>query len=320
MKALLKTLTALIAAGFASLSMAQSFPSHPLRIVLGFPPGGAIDIITRVIAPKMATDLGQPVVVENKPGAGGVIGMQTVARAEPDGYTLFMGTMGNFSITPVLVKDLPYNVARDFTPVTEVASAGFVLYVNPELPIKSVADLVAYAKASPGTTNFSSSGNGGLPHMAGEMFNAAAGVRMTHVPYKGSSPSVNDVVAGQVQLTFESVAVGVPYVKAGRLRAVATTGSQRLELLPDVPAIAETIPGFNVTNWFGLAVPAGTPMDRVDRLQQSVAKALKQPEVIATLASLGVDPVGDTPAHFGAYINEELARWRKLITDADIKM
>ncbi len=320
MKAFLKTLTVLAAMCLSSLSMAQPFPQHSLRIVIGFPPGGAIDIIARVIAPKMAIDLGQPIVVENKPGAGGVIGMQTVARAEPDGYTLFMGTMGNFSITPALVKDLPYSVSKDFAPVTEVASSGFVLYVNTELPIKTVPELIAYAKAHPGATNFSSSGIGGLPHMAGEMFNSVAGVRMTHVPYKGSSPSVNDVVAGQVQLTFESVAVGLPYVLSDRLRALATTGTQRLAVLPDVPTIAQTLPGFDVTNWFGLAVPAGTPADRINRLQQSVAKALEQPDVRTTLAGLGVDPVGDTPAHFGAYIKAEQARWRKLITDADIRM
>ena len=254
---------ALCAAGAAS---AQTFPAKSLRIVLGFPPGGAIDTIARVIAPRMAADLGQSVVVENKPGAGGVIGMQSVARAEPDGYTVFMGT-----------------------------------------------------KAHPGETYFSSSGNGGLPHMAGEMFNAAAGVKMTHVPYKGSAPSVNDVVAGQVQLTFEAVAAGIPHVKADRLRALATTGNQRLGVLPDVPTVAETIPGFEVTNWFGMAVPAGTPADRINRIQQSVATALRDPDVLRTFAGLGVDPVGNPPAQFGAYIAQERARWQKVITDANIR-
>ncbi len=308
---------ALCASGVAA---PQSFPARSLHIVIGFPPGGAIDTIARVIAPKMAADLGQSVVVENKPGAGGVIGMQSVARAEPDGYTVFMGTMGNFSITPALVKDLPYDVAKDFAPVTEVASSAFVLFVTNTLPVKTVPELIAYAKAHPAEVNFSSSGNGGLPHMAGEMFNSAAGVKMTHVPYKGSAPSVNDVVAGQVQLTFEAVAAGISHVKAGRLRALATTGNQRLGVLPDVPTVAETLPGFEVTNWFGMAVPAGTPADRINRIQQSVAKALRDPDVLRTFAGLGVDPVGDSPAQFGAYIAQERIRWQKVISDANITM
>lgn len=321
----LKYLGASVAVVLLSLTavpaaMAQTFPTRAIRIIIGFPPGGAIDTIARVMAPKMAADLGQSVVVENKPGAGGVIGMQSVARAEPDGYTVFMGTMGNFSITPAIVKDLPYSVEKDFSPVTEVASSGFVIYVNPELPIKTVPELIAYAKANPGKLNFSSSGNAGLPHMAGEMFASAAGIKMTHVPYKGSSPSVNDVVAGQVQLTFEAVAVGLQHVNAGRLRALATMGPQRLAVMPNVPTVAETIPGFNVTNWFGMAVPAGTPVDRIARIQKSVADALKQPDVLTTLKSLGVDPVGDSPAQFGAYIQQELSRWQKVIAEGNIKL
>jgi tripartite-type tricarboxylate transporter receptor subunit TctC len=230
-----------------------------------------------------------------------------------------MGTMGNFSITPALVKDLPYNVSKDFAPVTQVASSGFVIYINPNLPIKTVADLIAYGKANPGKVNFSSSGNGGLPHMAGEMFASAAGIKMTHVPYKGSVPSINDVIGGQVQLTFEAVAVGLQHVKSGRLRALATMSPTRMDVLPDAPTVAETIKGFNVTNWFGMAMPAKTPADRVARINQSVVKALKDPEVQKTLASLGVDAVGDTPAQFAAYIQSEFSRWQKVIVDADIK-
>jgi len=302
------------------VAFAQNFPNRAIHIIIGFPPGGAIDTIARVLAPKMSADLGQSVVVENKAGAGGVIGMQAAARAEPDGYTVFMGTMGNFSITPAVVKDLPYNVVKDFAPVTLVASSGFVIYVNPQLPFKTVPELIAYAKANPDKLNFSSSGNAGLPHMAGELFASSAGIKMTHVPYKGSAPSVNDVMAGQVQLTFEAVAVGLPHVKSGRLRALATMGPERLAVLPDVPAVAESIPGFNLTNWFGMAVPAGTPEARINRIQKSVADALKQPEVLATLQSLGVDPVGDTPAQFGAYIKAEQQRWQKVMAEGNIKI
>jgi tripartite-type tricarboxylate transporter receptor subunit TctC len=299
---------------------AQTYPNRSVNIVIGFPPGGAIDTIARVMAPKMSADLGQPVVIENKAGAGGVIGMQSVARAEPDGHTVFMGTMGNFSITPALVKDLPYNVAKDFAPVTQVASSGFMLYVNAALPIKTVTELIAYAKANPGKTNFSSSGNGGLPHMAAEMFASTADIKMTHIPYKGSAPSVNDLIAGQVQLTFEAVSIGLPHVKSGKLRALATTGLQRLDVLPDVPTVAETIAGFNVTNWFGMAVPAKTSPERIARLNQSVVKALQDPDVKKTLASLGVNPVGDSPTEFGAYIQSEFVRWQKVINDANIKL
>ena len=311
---------ACLSLGLAQSAMAQAYPNRALHIVIGFPPGGAIDTIARVLAPKMSADLGQSVVVENKAGAGGVIGMQSVARAEPDGYTIFMGTMGNFSITPAIVKDLPYNVAKDFAPVTQVASSGFVVYINPQLPIKTVPELIAYAKANPGKVNFSSSGNAGLPHMAGEMFAAAAGIKMTHVPYKGSAPSINDVVAGQVQLTFEAVAVGLPHVSTGRLRALATMGAQRLAVLPDVPTVAETIPGFNLTNWFGMAVPAGTSAERINRIQKSVSDALKQPDVVKTLSGLGVDPVGDSPVQFGAFIQAELNRWKQVIAQANIKL
>lgn len=320
MKRMAKLIAATALVLQAGAVMAQSYPSRPITIVLGFPPGGAIDIIARQIAPKMSADLGQPVVVENKPGAGGVIGMQSVARAEPDGYTVFMGTMGNFSITPVLNKDLPYNVQKDFSPITQVASSGFVLYVNTQLPVKNVAELIAYAKANPDKMNFSSSGNGGLPHMAAEMFNSAAGVKMTHVPYKGSAPSIQDLMAGQVQLTFEAVAIGLPHVQAGKLRALATTGSQRLSVLPDVPIVAETIQGFSVTNWFGMAAPANTPADRINRLQKAVADALKQSDVKQKLAQLGVDPVADSPNQFGAFIQSETNRWAKVIQDANIKM
>lgn len=309
-----------LALGCSTAAFAQDFPSKPVRIVIGFPPGGAIDIIARVMAPKMTAQLGQTVVIDNKPGAGGIIGMQQVARSPADGYTVFMGTMGNFSITPGLVKDLPYNVLKDFAPVKEVAAAAFVIYVNPKLPFKTVPELLAYAKEHPGKLNFSSSGNGGLPHVAGEMFNLATGIKMTHVPYKGSAPSINDVEAGQVQLTFEAVAAGLPQTRAGRLRALATTGEKRLDVLPDVPTVAETVPGFIVNNWFGVAVPAGTPRDRIDRLQKSMTDALKQPDVAKTLAGLGVQPVDDTPAQFGAYVKSETERWQKVIDEAGIKL
>ena len=317
---ILATVLMLGALAGAGAQAAPAYPDRPIRIEVGFPPGGAIDTIARTIAPKMAESLGQAVVVENRPGAGGIISAQSVARSSPDGYTLFMGTMGNFSITPALKKDLPYSVEKDFAPITLVASSDFVLYVNPDLPVKDVSQLIAYSKSHPQGIHFSSSGLGGLPHMAGEMFNAATGAKMVHVPYKGSSPSISDVMAGQVQLTFEAAAIGLPFVKAGKLRALATTGEKRSPSFPDVPTVNETVPGFIVSNWFGLAAPANTPAPVVHRLQQEVAKVMQDPAVVSTLRGLGVEPVASTPESFASYLKEENLRWAQVIKDADIKL
>ena len=301
-------------------AFSQTYPAKAIHIIIGFPPGGAIDTITRVMAPRMGKELGQSIVVENRGGAGGVIGMQFVAKADPDGYTLFMGTLGNYSITPALVKDLPYQVQRDFQPITQVAASAFIIFVNAQLPIKSVNELIEYAKNNPNKVYFSSSGNGGLPHMAGEMFNQVASIQMGHVPYKGSSPSIADVIGGQVQLTFEAPAIGLPHLKSGRLRALATTDSKRLTLLPDVPTIAETLPGFVLKNWFGLSAPAGINMDRVNLIQSTVKRVLQDPEVIKTFNDAGVESVGDSPAQFTNVIKLETERWQKLLSSKDIKI
>ncbi|MBN9475523.1 MAG: hypothetical protein ABS43_31935 [Bordetella sp. SCN 67-23] len=315
MKRILAVMALMVVTGAPALA---AYPERPVRIIIGFPPGGAIDTIARLMGPPLAERLGQPVVIENKPGAGGVVAAQGVARADADGYTVLMGTMGNLSITPVLTKDLSYDMEKDFAPVTVVASSGFVLYVNPAFPARTVGELIAYAKANPGKVNFSSSGNGGLPHMAGELFNSATGLKLTHVPYKGSTPSVNDVIAGQVQMTFEATAIGLPFVQAGRLRVLATTGDQRLAVFPDAPTVAETLPGFSVTNWFGMVVPARTPQDRIDRLQKEIAVVLARPEIKERLDALGVAVVANPPAAAGRFMQEERARWAKVIRDANI--
>ena len=298
----------------------QTYPSKPIHIVIGFPPGGAIDTMARVLAPKMSKELGQSVIVENKSGAGGVIGMQYVAGADPDGYTLFLGTLGNFSITPAFVKDLPYNVQRDFQPIMQVASSPFIIFTNSQLPIKNVAELISYAKSNSGKVYFSSSGNGGLPHMAGELFNESAGIKMIHIPYKGSAPSITDVIGGQVQLTFEAIAIGLPYLKSGRLKALATTDINRLSILPEVPTVAESIPGFVLKNWFGLAAPKSTPMDRVNLIQRSIQNSLKDPEVIKTFNDLGLEPVGDNSTEFTQFIKQETLRWQVLFAKGNIKI
>ena len=303
----------------AFAASAQPFPSKPIRIVIGFPPGGGIDIVARIIAPKLGEALGQPVVVENKPGAGGVIGTDLVAKSAPDGHTIFFGTTGNISVNPVFIPNLPFNLERDFAPVTQVSSVSFLLYANPALPVKNLPELIAYAKANPGKVNFYSSGNGGLPHLAGELLNTAAGIKAVHVPYKGSAPGLSDLMGGQVQFGFDAVAIGLPHVKAGKLKALATTGPSRLSILPDVPAANESLPGFEAVNWYGMLVPAGTPPDVIQRLQSEIAKIIHSPDIREKLVAQGTDPVGSTPAQFGAFIRSETAKWEKVIRTAGIK-
>jgi tripartite-type tricarboxylate transporter receptor subunit TctC len=317
----LVTITLIIFLAFCNLSgLAQTYPIKPIKIIIGFPPGGAIDTLARVLAPKISKELGQSVLIENKGGAGGVIGMQYVSNAEPDGYTLLLGTLGNFSITPAISKDLPYNVQKDFTPITQVASSPFIIFVNPNLPIRNVNELISYTKANPGKVNFSSSGNGGLPHMAGEIFNEAAGIKMIHVPYKGSAPSITDVIGGQVQLTFEAIAIGLPYLKSGRLKGLATTDNKRLSILPDLPTVSESLPNFVLKNWFGLAAPKNTAPEKINLIHKSVLNAMKDFEVIKTMNELGLEPVGDSPNEFSQFIRQETNRWQSLIAKGNIKL
>ncbi len=317
----LVTSTLIIFVAFCNLSsFAQTYPIKPIKIIIGFPPGGAIDTLARVLAPKISKELGQSVLIENKGGAGGVIGMQYVSNAEPDGYTLFLGTLGNFSITPAISKDLPYNVQKDFTPITQVASSPFIIFINPNLPIRNVNELISYTKANPGKVNFSSSGNVGLPHMAGEIFNEAAGIKMIHVPYKGSAPSITDVIGGQVQLTFEAIAIGLPYLKSGRLKGLATTDNKRLSILPDLPTVSESLPNFVLKNWFGLAAPKNTAPEKINLIHKSVLNAMKDSEVIKTMNELGLEPVGDSPNEFSQFIRQETNRWQSLIAKGNIKL
>ena len=303
----------------AAACHAQSFPSKPLRIVIGFPPGGGIDMVARLMAPKLTELLGQPVLIDNKPGANGVLGMDFVAKAPADGHTLFLGTLGNFSVNPSLYPNLPFSVDKQFIPLTELASVSFVLFVNTTLPVKNVAELVAYAKRQPDVLNFSSSSSGGLPHLAGELFASAIGAKMVHVPYKGSAASISDVMAGQVQMTFEAAAAGMQHVKSGRLRALAVTGSSRLPFLPDVPTLQETVPGFQVVNWYGLAAPAGTPKEALTRWHTEIVKVMAIPEIREKMVGMGTDPVGSTPEEFAQFMKLETAKWSRIIRDAQIR-
>ena len=308
----------LAAAVSASAALAQTFPSRPVRILIAFPPGGAIDIVARVMSPRLAERLGQPVLVDNRPGAGGLVGTELAAKAAPDGHTIFFGTLGNLSVNPLLYAKLPFDISRDFAPLTQVVSTAFMLYVNPSFPPRSVAELIALAKSRPGAINYSSSGNGGAPHLAAELFNSMAGVKMVHVPYKGSSPSVTDVIGGQVQLTFESLAIGLPQVKSGKLRAIAALGPRRVAQLPEVPTVGETLKGYEVTNWFGMVVPAATPREIVARLHRDILAVLRIPEVRENLIAQGTDPVGSSPEEFAAFMKSEAAKWARVIKEATI--
>jgi tripartite-type tricarboxylate transporter receptor subunit TctC len=303
-------------------TMAQAvFPSRQLRIVIGFPPGGGIDILARLMAPKMSERLGQPVVVENRPGANGLIATQGVAQSEPDGHTILFGTTGTLAVNPVIYAGRPgLDIERDFAPLSLVASLPFVLVVNPAVPAKSLQELIALAKTRPGEILFGSSGNGGLPHLSGELLNLQAGIATLHVPYRGSAPAFTDLISGQVQFVFDALAIAQPHIEAGRLRALATTGPKRMAALPDVPVAKDILPRFEVVNWYGMVVRAGTPSEIVSRLNQEVANALRQGDVAERAASLGLDLVGGTPEQFGALQRDEIAKWGGVIRTARIKL
>ena len=298
---------------------AQTFPSRPVRIIVAFPAGGGTDIVARTLSPKLSEALGQQVVVDNRGGASGLVGTELAAKSAPDGHTLFMGTLGNLSVNPLLFSKLPFDVARDFAPLTQAVSVTFMLYVHPSLPVKTVRDLITLEKSRPGSVNYASSGSGGAPHLAAELFNSLAGIKMIHVPYKGSSPSFTDVLGGQVPITFDSLTQGLPYVKAGRLRAVATLGPKRTQVLPDVPTVNETLAGYEVVNWFGIVVPAGTSREVIARLHSEIVKILRMPDISERLSAQGSDPVGSSPDEFGAFMKSETAKWARVIKEANIR-
>jgi tripartite-type tricarboxylate transporter receptor subunit TctC len=295
------------------------FPSRPIRIVIGFPPGGGIDILARLMAPQMAARLGQPVVVENRPGANGIVATQAVIGAEADGHTIFFGTTGNLAVNPALYPNAGFDLLRDLAPLSLVASLAFVMVVNPAVPAQTLSEFIALAKARPGRLNFASSGNGGLPHLSGELLNAAAGIDTIHVPYRGSAPAFTDVIGGQVQFMFDALAIAQPHIAAGRVRALGITGPRPLAALPGVPVMQATVPGYDVVNWYGMSVRAGTPPAIIARLQAEVAAALAVPEVAERAAGLGLDLVGSTPQEFAAFQRAEIAKWGEVVRRGDIK-
>jgi tripartite-type tricarboxylate transporter receptor subunit TctC len=302
----------------ASTVCAQSFPVKPLRLVIGSYPGGGIDLVGRVVAQKMSENLRQQVIVDNRGGANGIIGMDLVAKSASDGYTFYMGTAGHISVNPVIQSKLPFNVDRDFTPVTDVASLPFLVYFHPSLPIKSIGELISHAKTNPGALTWSSSADGGLPHLTGELVRLASGIDTRRIPYKGSAPAFNDLLGGRVQYCIDAVSIGLQHVKAGRLLALATTGPQRLAILPNVPTLSETLPGVEVVNWYGALLPGGAPGETVSRLHAEIVKALDSPDVREKLAANGFDPGGRAPAEFAAFRKAEQLRWGRVVKQAGI--
>ena len=290
-----------------------AWPAKPIRLIVGFAAGGSTDVTARIIAQALSDRLGQPVVVENRGGAGGNIGADAVAKAEPDGYTLLMATSSTFAANPNLYKSLPFDVRKDFAPIAVTAFIPNLLVVNPSVPANNVADFIAYLKANPDKLNFASAGNGTSQHLSAELFNSLAGVRMTHVAYRGGAPAVSDLLGGQVQVIFAPLVEVIQQVRAEKLKALGITTARRSPLLPEVPTILESLPGYEVALWNGLLAPANTPPDIIDRINRATIEALRSPEVKAKLAEQGSEPVGNTPAEFKAFIESELVKWRRLV-------
>jgi tripartite-type tricarboxylate transporter receptor subunit TctC len=303
----------------ATSAAAQAYPTKPIRLIVPFAPGGGNDNVARLVGKRVEESLGKPIVVDNRPGAGGVLGAEAAAKSPPDGYTLFLGGVGSHAVNPNLIRNLPYDPIKDFAPVTLLAQAPLVLVVHPSVPARNIAEFIAYARKNPGKLNFASNGNGSSSQLAAVMFDSMAGVEMVHVPYKGLSPALTDLLSGDVQVMFSSVVAIVPHIKAGKVRALAVTGKTRLALLPEVPTLAESgLKGYEASSWYGILAPAGTPREIVVKLGAEFSRAVRQPEVARSLVAEGAEPVGSTPEEFAAHIRAELARLGKVIREAKI--
>ena len=322
MKVLLRfVVLAVAAAAFAGPVLAQQYPARPVRMLIGFPPGGGTDIVGRIVAQKLSENLGQQIIVENRGGATGMIAAELTAKAPPDGYTIMMAHIAAFSIMPSLYPKMPYDVAKDFAPITLAAIGPNFLVVHPSVPAKSVKELVALAKARPGQLHYASPGAGSVQHLSGELFKLQAKVDMLHVPYKGSGQSIVDLIAGQVHLNFDSVPPVLPHVRSGRLRALAVTSEKRFSILPDIPTVTEGgVPGFDMSTWWGLVAPAAVSKDIIARLQGETVKLLRQADVKEKIAFAGADTVGNTADQFGAFIRSETAKYARIVRDAKIKL
>ena len=317
---------AVVASAFApSPSFAQAvsdWPKHPIRVIVPFPASGATDLVARGVAQRVSQDIGQQLVIDNRPGAGGTIGTAEAAKAPADGYTLLFTTSSTHAISPHLMPKLAYKADKDFTPIAHAADAASVLLVTPSLPVKNVQELITYAKAHPGKLNYATSGNGTIVHLNTAAFSAQAGVEMTHIPYKGTALAIPDLIAGQTHVLFDSLPTGMPHAKAGRLRAIAVTSEKRSTLAPELPTLAESgLPGYSSVTWFGVYLPAGAPPALVEKVHKAFAKAVQAPEVAESLAKLGVEPAAPrTPAQFGAMVQADSNRWATVIRQHKINI
>jgi len=303
-----------------SAAQTAKYPDKPVKMMVGFSAGGGTDVVARILAQKMSETIGQTVFVENRPGASGLLAVEAVAKSAPDGYTLLMGTQTTYAVAPTLYRKTSLDPARDFAGIAMTAVSPLVLVVHPSVPAHSVKDVIAMAKAKPGTVNYGSGGLGTTPHMTGELFQSVAGIKMAHVAYRGEAPAINDLLGGQIPLMFANLSAVIGNVRAGHLRALAVTSTQRALAAPDIPTVAESgLKGFETSTWFALVAPAGTPRDVLARLNAEVKRALAQPDVKQRFADLGMTAEDSTPDGLDAYIKSEIAKWAKVIKDADIK-
>jgi tripartite-type tricarboxylate transporter receptor subunit TctC len=296
----------------AAPAVAADYPTKPVRWVVPYPPGGTTDILARLVGNYLSEHLGQTFIIENKPGGGNNIGTEFVARAPHDGYTLLLLNPAN-GINQSLYKNLKFDILKDIVPVAGITRVPNVMEVNPNFPAKTVAEFIAYAKANPGKVNMASSGTGTSVHMSGELFMSMTGIKMAHVPYKGSAPALTDLMAGTVDVMFDNMPSSISFIQAGKIRAMAVTTDTRSKTLPDIPTVAETVPGYEASAWFGIGAPKGTPADVIEKLNKTVNEALKDPKMIARLADLGGAPMGGTPADFGKIMESEVAKWKKVV-------
>ena len=314
-------LVLLIVIAWGDTASAQTYPSKPVRLVLPYPPGGGTDTIGRPLAQKMTEGLGQQVIVENRGGAGGNIGMEAVARSAPDGYTIVMALTAQLAVNPALFQKVPYDPVKDYAPITLLGSGGYVLVVHPSLPVKSVKELIAFAKSRPGQIAYSSSGNGSGGHLAAELLNGMAGIRLLHVPYKGGGAALMDLIAGQVQVLFTTQLAGWPHVQSGRIRALASSTAKRPASLPDLPTIAEAgVPGFDAGVWYGMLAPAGTPREIVMRLNSEFVRVLNLPDYRALLVNNTIEPIGSSPEELARYTRSELVKWAKVVKEGKLQV
>ena len=312
---------AVIATAAATLASAQSYPTKPIKFIVPFPPAGSTDLSARAVAGKLSERIGQPVIIENRPGAGGNIGTDVVAKLAPDGYTLIVGTVGTHGINPSLYSKMPYDHVRDFAPVILLSKTPNVLVVNPSLPVNSVADVIRLAKSKPNELTFASSGSGTSIHLSGELFKTMAGVQMTHIPYKGSGPMLIDLISGQVNMAFDNLSASMQHIKAGKLKALATTGTQRPPNLPDLPTLSEAgLTGYDSTSWNAIFAPAGTPKEVVDRLNREIRAILESPDTRRFFTEQGAEAGGGTPADLAEFVRAETAKWQKVVRDSGAKV